>query len=915
VTEDDIRYGGRIVAPEDPQEAARSGEPESVGHEQYYESLVELSPVAVVTTDLDGRVTSWNPAAQDLFGYTSGEALGNVVDKLVCNEEDLRVEARLYMQEVRSEGRIHVTTRRTRKDGSAVDVELLASLVVADGQHAGFLAIYHDISEASRQKQYLEALLQNSLSAIVTIDFNDDVVSWNPAAEKLFGYTAQEAIGRDIDALVVPNDPRVQAEAEDVNRQAETGQLSLTTRRARKDGSLVDVQVLAAPIKVGGELVGLYAIYHDITELQKARREADAATQAKSAFLATMSHEIRTPMNAVIGMTGLLLDTDLTPEQLHYAEIIRDSGDALLTVINDVLDFSKIEAGRLDLEEKELDLRGCIETALGLAAAAAAGKGLDLAYELEPEVPAAIVGDVARLRQILINLLNNAVKFTEEGEVVVSVKPVATGDGSPGSTCQLQFSVRDTGIGIPADRIAGLFESFSQVDTSTTRKYGGTGLGLAISKRLSELMGGTMWVESGEGAGSTFYFTIDAAIAAATPAPHEAGAPPQLDGRRVLIVDDNATNRHILLRQTAAWGMRARDSDSPSEALRWIERGDPFDVAILDMQMPEMDGLVLAQHIREHHNGTSLPLVMLTSLGRRDIDSSVEFAAYLTKPIRPSELYEVLMSVFGADVSVTTTRDGPIAADELMAERLPLRILVAEDNSVNQQLVTLMLRKIGYAADVVSNGLEVLEAVRRQPYDVILMDVQMPKMDGLEATRRIHGMFKDDRPYIVAATANALQEEREMCLAAGMDDYLSKPIRMEDLVAALSKSPSGVTPEGEGVAIDRATFDQLVETLGGGDVVAGLISMFLSDAPKLLESLGRAIAEGDAQGVRRAAHTLKSSSAPFGATALSQLCGQLEAMGKAGAIEGASELLRGAETHYEQVRAALETCAKELVHA
>ncbi|MDQ4027834.1 MAG: PAS domain S-box protein, partial [Actinomycetota bacterium] len=768
MTEDDIRYGGRIVAPEDSQKAARSREPESIGHEQYYESLVELSPVAVVTTDLDGRVTSWNPAAQDLFGYTSGEALGKVVDELVCNEDVLKAEARLYMQRVRREGRIHVTTRRTRKDGGAVDVELLASLVVADGEHAGFLAIYHDISEASRQKQYLEALMQNSLSAIVTIDLNDDVVSWNPAAEKLFGYTAKEAIGRDIDALVA-NDPQARAEAEEVNRQAETGQLSLTTRRTRKDGSLVDVQVLAAPIKVGGELVGLHAIYHDITELQKARREADAATQAKSAFLATMSHEIRTPMNAVIGMTGLLLDTDLTPEQLHYAEIIRDSGDSLLTIINDVLDFSKIEAGRLDLEEKEFDLRGCIESALELAAAAAAGKGLELAYELGPEVPAAIVGDVTRLRQILINLLNNAVKFTEEGEVVVSVKPVATGDGSPGSICRLQFSVRDTGIGIPADRIEGLFESFSQVDTSTTRKYGGTGLGLAISRRLSELMGGTMWVESGEGAGSTFRFTIDAAIAAASPAPHEAGAPPQLDGKRVLIVDDNATNRHILLRQTAAWGMRARDSDSPLEALRWIERGGLFDVAILDMQMPEMDGLALAQHIREHHNGTSLPLVMLTSLGRRDIESSVEFAAHLTKPIRPSELYEVLMSVFRADVSVTTTREGPSAADELMAERLPLRILVAEDNSINQQLVILMLRKIGYAADVVSNGLKALEAVSRQPYDVILMDVQMPKMDGLEATRRIHTMFKDDRPYIVAATANALQEEREMCLAAGMD--------------------------------------------------------------------------------------------------------------------------------------------------
>ena len=877
----------------------------------YNESLLEVSPAAIVTIDLNDNLTSWNPAAEKLFGYTKEEALGRNIDDLVANHPSVHDDGVALNRNAESGG-IRITTRRTRKDGSFVDVDVLAAPIKVGDELLGGYAIYHDVGELQRQKRYFEALVLNDPVAVAIVDPDLTVQMWNPAAEKLFGYTKEEAIGRNVDDLVAFTD-EVQAEALSYSEAIENGEaVNSITRRNRKDGSFVDVEISAVTVNLGGERLGYYAIYHDVTELQRARREADAATKAKSAFLATMSHEIRTPMNAVIGMTGLLLDTDLTPDQLHYAEVIRDSGDALLTVINEILDFSKIEAGKLDLEQEELDLRACIESALGLAAAATAGKSLDLAYELHPTVPRAIVGDPTRLRQILINLLNNAVKFTDEGEVVVSVVPVTIGDRSPGSSCRLQFSVRDTGIGIPPDRIGDLFDSFSQVDTSTTRKYGGTGLGLAISKRLSELMGGTMWVESREGNGSTFHFTIEAIVAAAVPAPYEHEIPPQLEGRRVLIVDDNATNRHILLRQTAAWGMQARDGASPSKALEWIERGDPFDVAILDMQMAEMDGLTLAEQIRAHPRGKSLPLVMLTSLGDRGVESSVDFAAHLTKPIRPSELYEVLMSVFGAGLSVTTGRVGPRVADERMAERLPLRILVAEDNSVNQQLVTLMLKKIGYRADVVANGLEVLEALRQRTYDVVLMDIQMPEMDGLEATRRIHRMFKKNRPYIVAATANALQEERRMCLAAGMDDHLSKPIRMDDLIAALRKCPAAASG---GPALDRAALDQLVVNLGEREVVAELITVFLSDAPKLLESLRGAMAAGDAQEVRRAAHTLKSSSAPFGAAVLSELCGRLEEMARIGALEGASGVLDRVEINYEQVRNALESRAQEFTNA
>ncbi len=405
-----------------------------------------------------------------------------------------------------------------------------------------------------------------------------------------------------------------------------------------------------------------------------------------------------------------------------------------------------------------------------------------------------IIGDVTRVRQVLINLLGNAIKFTDRGEVVVEVNVDRAENGdrkasavtSEGPVYTLHFAVRDTGLGIPADRQDRLFRSFSQVDISTTRRYGGTGLGLAISKRLCEMMGGTIWVESEgvPGRGSTFHFTLQAPLAPAAPRVYSRQQP-LLEGRRVLIVDDNATNRRILRAQTQAWGMLPRDTASPQEALEWIRRGDPFDVALLDMQMPDMDGLMLAQEIRRFHDAQALPLIMLTSLGRRESGAeAVDLAAYLTKPVKPSQLHDALVEVFGK-AREARSREAVLQLDAQMGERLPLRILVAEDNVVNQKLALQVLKKLGYRADIAANGLEVLEALNRQPYDVVLMDVQMPEMDGLEATRRLRAMSLPVR--VIAMTANAMQGDREMCLAAGMDDYVSKPIRIEELVNALSK--------------------------------------------------------------------------------------------------------------------------------
>ncbi len=523
--------------------------------------------------------------------------------------------------------------------------------------------------------------------------------------------------------------------------------------------------------------------YESHEKLKTAMFQAQAADRAKSEFLASMSHEIRTPMNGVFGMTSLLLHTDLSEVQREYVEIIENSGDNLMNIINEILDFSKIESGRMDLENTSFDLRRCVEDVLDLVAPKALEKHLDIIYYIDPEVNQFIFGDGFRLRQIIVNLIGNAIKFTEKGEIYIHIMLKETLD----KDVILEFSVKDTGIGIPKDKITSLFSPFMQADASTTRKYGGTGLGLAISSNLVRLMNGNIWVESIEGKGSDFRFTIETRFTTPTAEVNPIYKILQnLPGKDILIVDDNPTNRKILDLQCEFWGMKATTVESGEKALELLRNGSKFDVGILDMQMPGMDGIMLARAIRKIYSKTELPLIMLTSIGYNIQTEDMQnlFAYYVNKPIKHSQLADILLKVLFPELPGNPDQLSSDNSLGLTAQQYPFEILVAEDNVINQKMIRNVLQLLGYTADLVANGLEVIEAVKRKHYELIFMDIQMPEMDGYEATRIIVEHIQSKRPIIIAMTANAMHSDKMKCMATGMDDYITKPLKVDDLQRA-----------------------------------------------------------------------------------------------------------------------------------
>ncbi len=974
--------------------------------------IIDFLPDAVMVIDRDGIVSAWNHAIEEMTGIKAEEMLGKgnyeyalpfygerrpiLVDLVTFPQEELKAK---YSQ-IRMEGSVLIgETYVPKLKGRAAYLFATASaLTDSRGNRVGAIEVIRDITERKHAEEALQkseqlyrSVVDNSIDTYFRLDGQGNVVLTSPSGAQLLGYDSPaELIGINI-ARDLFADPGDRDRFLGSLRKAESVR-DFEARLKRRDGSTV-VVMTNARLYLGpdGSQLGIDGFLRDFTErkkmeddLHRAKEAAEAATQAKSAFLATMSHEIRTPMNAVIGMAGLLLDTSLTPEQRDFAETIRSSGDALLTIINDILDFSKIEAGRMELESQPFDLRECVGSAVDLLAGKAREKGLDLACPVENDVPNALLGDVTRLRQVLVNLLGNAIKFTERGEVIVTVScdrddtekrgKKDTERGGRGDTetipvspslpvsVSLQFEVRDTGIGIPPERQSRLFQSFSQVDASTTRRFGGTGLGLAISRRLVEMMGGGMWVESEgvPGKGSTFHFTI-CAPAAEAPASrlHLRSVQPQLEGRHVLIVDDNATNRHILARQVQAWGMLPQDTSLPTEALNWVQRGDPFEVALLDLQMPEMDGMTLAAEIRRMRDTSQLPIILLSSLGPREARwEGIELAAYLLKPVKSSQLYNTLVEIFGIEAAEIAAEGVESHYDAEMGKRHPLSILLAEDNAINQKLALLVLERLGYRADVAANGLEVLQSLRRQSYDLVLMDVQMPEMDGLEATRVIVKEFNSgQRPRIAAMTANAMKEDRDECLAAGMDDFLTKPIQLEELVAVLNRCPvrveadahecpvqpvetlapaaqAAATPENttpiappapapQAVAelippaapaaaappvFDPAALQRLRTTLGrqAEALLPSLIKGFLIEAPKLIAEAKRSLEENRTTDLRRAAHTLKSNSATFGAMALSAAARELEYAARDNVLESAGELLKRIQAEFDRARLTLQ---------
>ena len=891
--------------------------------ESHFRSLVAGADDVILSIDALGRIAYANPATGELLATDAASLMGRPFLDLV--RPDYREQARAFYDDQRQQGipMSYCEFPVATPGGEDLWLGQRAQLLTADGRFLGLHAVARNVTERTllqqaieREREQLRQIVAHAPVAMAMLDRELRHLAHSARWLRYLAPGEPSVVGRTLHEVW----PSMPERYRKVFERALAGEIVGEPEDAleREDGSTVFMRWTVHPWRdAHGKVAGVVLAAQSIDVLVRARQAALEGSRLKSEFVANMSHEIRTPMNGVIGMTRLLLDTPLTAEQREYAEVIDQSGRALLEIINDILDFSKIEAGRIDLEHVDFDLRRAVREVLGSFAEAAHAKGLELLCLIRHDVPNALRGDPGRLRQVLTNLVGNAVKFTEKGEVVLRV----TLDESADDAALVRFEVRDTGIGIDGELKPRLFQSFVQADGSASRRYGGTGLGLAISKRLVSLMGGSIDVDSRPGRGSTFWFTVRLECQAeATPT-----APPsaRLAGRRVLVVDDNATNRQILRHQLGYWGLRVTAVESGPKALALLQQaaasGTGYELAILDMKMPEMDGLALARAIKQDPALTPVRLVLLTSFGQRGHGAEaakIGIAAYLTKPVDEADLYDCLVEVL--DETRSRRASHLVTRHSLREQRPPVaaHVLVAEDNEVNQKVAVKILEKLGYRVELAENGKEALAACARRRYDAVLMDGQMPGMDGYEATRRIRERETRGgrRVPIIAMTASAMKGDREKCLESGMDDYVTKPVTPENLEAVLRKwvgaasapaERAAAEPATPGALLDEGVVQSLMSVDDDGTLMDEVVATFLRIAPARLAAIRKA-AKGNAALLEREAHSFLGSCGNIGARRMAELCARLEVLGRSGSTEGAAEIARTLEEELASVRPQLE---------
>jgi two-component system sensor histidine kinase/response regulator len=930
--------------------------------EKKYRTILENIEDGYYEADIVGNLTFFNDSLCKIYGYTNDELMGmnywQYTDK-ETHRQIYQIFNRVYKT---GEPAKISDWEIVRKDGTKRYIEASISLMKdTEDKLIGFRGIVRDVTEdklveksLQREKEKFRVLVEESPFGVSIISDDGRYKYVNPKLNEILGYTLEDiSTGREWLRKAFPDkeyrNKVISNWISDLKGLKPGKFRPRTFTMTCKDGS--EKVICFRPVAMGtGEH---FVIYEDITEqkraeeaMNEAKIAAEAANQAKSEFLANMSHEIRTPMNAIMGMTDLALTTDLNTEQREYMEMVKMSADSLLSLINDILDFSKIEARQLELEEIDFDLRTTLETATEMLAIRAHEKGIELACHIKPDVPTALMGDPVRLRQVVLNLTGNAIKFTEEGEVFIQ----ADIENEHGSSLLLHFMVSDTGIGIPPGKIDTIFESFKQVDSSTTRKYGGTGLGLNICRQLVEMMGGRIWVESPSDFvistdnfkledssklknnrqskatyASTFHFTASFKLSHAKE--REATRLKKLDlsGIPILIIDDNATNRLVFSEMTSSWGLEPAVAEDGEEALFQIKKasdsGRPYRLLLLDLQMPNMDGFEVARRVKESDSGKNVEIILLTSAGQKgdaSLCKEVGISGYLVKPVKQSDLLDAITLAMGH----ATEENIPVITRYTIQEtRKRLDILLAEDNIVNQKLAKKILEKRGHRVVVASNGREAIERLKGEYFDLTLMDVQMPEMDGLTATRKIRSLKgKISNIPIIAMTAHAMKEDKERCFAAGMDDYVSKPIKPEELFEVIEKfarqlqekdrkeekTPSA-SKDNKATAKDIFDLSKALEVVNGDmGLFKEIVNLFLENLPDSIAQIREAVATSDANSLDKTAHSLKGSVGNFGTNRAFEAAYRLELIGKEGKLAKADAALLRLEKEFSDLEAAMK---------